>query len=250
MAQFTAVTPTITASGTTWAQLKTGGVKIVLDKMAAANAAKSNPTTQATATATGGGATGGSLAAGTYYLAYTWVDAFGETTIGTSESAQLTVSATNIPRITIPSLPTGCQCANIYITPVGGASGTEQLYATGITGTTFDLSYAAPSLQPGDAVPASNTTGWNSVASQINSLVMGGASERTLYDMSEWLSNYLRGDGMPLRAVHHGIVRRTGILKAWYTVMSEIYTLIEANAPAASVSTNGVGIPTYKWTMA
>ena len=50
-----------------------------------------------TTTATGGGSTGGSLAAGTYHVGYTFVDSVGrETTMGFSETA-FTISSGNIP---------------------------------------------------------------------------------------------------------------------------------------------------------
>ncbi len=117
---------------------------------------QANPTVAATAAATGGGATGGLLAAGTYYVYYTWVDTVsGESTVGTSASVQLTVSATNIPRVTIPALPSYAASANIYLTPVGGALGTEQLYKTGVTGLTTDLTILHPL---GAVPPAANTT--------------------------------------------------------------------------------------------
>lgn len=128
---------------------------------ASADAQVANPTTQATATATGGGASGGALPAGTYYIAYTWVNSWGETTVGTSESAQLTVGATNIPRVTIPALPTNAVSANIYLTDTGGASGTEKLYKTGVTTTTADLAlatYNGGDYDDADDPPTSNTT--------------------------------------------------------------------------------------------
>jgi hypothetical protein len=127
-----------------------------------------NPTTQLTASATGGGATGGSLAAANYFVAYTWVDADGnETTIGTSVSASLTVGATNIPRVTIPALPSGAVSANIYLSDAGGTNTAVKLYKTGVTTTTTDLILGTFLSSTGTAVvfasakdkPATNATG-------------------------------------------------------------------------------------------
>lgn len=118
---------------------------------------QSNPSTQATVAVTGGGTTGGSLAAGTYFVAYTFVDSVnaGETTVGTSESTQFTVASGNKPRVTLPALPSFAASINIYLTAAGGASGSEVLYATGVTGTTYDLVAAnGGSVTP----PAANTT--------------------------------------------------------------------------------------------
>jgi hypothetical protein len=127
-----------------------------------------NPTTQLTASATGGGASGGSLAAGDYYIAYTWVDEDGnETTIGTSVSAAVTVGATNIPRVTIPALPTGAVSANIYLSDTDGTNTAVKLYKTGVTATTADLilgtwlssAAAAVVFASAQDKPATNSTG-------------------------------------------------------------------------------------------
>ncbi len=110
---------------------------------------------QPTATPTGGGASGGLLAAGTYYIKTTFTDAAGETD-GSTESALLTVSATNIPRVTVGTIPASTTL-NLYITAANGLTNTEVLYASGITGvTTYDLSVAAPVSVV--VPPASNTT--------------------------------------------------------------------------------------------
>jgi len=128
-----------------------------------------NPTTAATVNITGGGSTGGGLAAGTYRVKYTWVTSWGETTGGTSESTTFTPAAGNIPRVTIPSLPANATGANIYLTPVGGTTNTEILYSTGITGTTADL--ALVQRTDGATVPAVNLTAGplNSVIKTFNS---------------------------------------------------------------------------------
>ncbi len=76
------------------------------------NESRSDPTVAATVNATGGGATGGSLAAGTYYVSYTWVD--GASGLETGQGASLvtfksgpTVQATGTASGTTGSLPAG-----------------------------------------------------------------------------------------------------------------------------------------------
>jgi hypothetical protein len=108
------------------------------------------PTATPTVSPTGGGPTGGNLQAGTYYVKYTYVNAIGETT-PSPESTQFTVATGNVPQVTLPALPTGVTSINLYLTPTNGASGTEVLYATSITTTTYNLS-AAVTQQP----PTSN----------------------------------------------------------------------------------------------
>lgn len=152
------VTPNVLASGKAWADLLAGGLTARVEALITSNTANSAaPTVAPTATATGGGATGGSLAAGTYYIVITETDGVGETTVS-PESLQLTVSATNIPRVTFPTLKSGNTARNIYLTAANGASGTETLYATGITAATYDLAAAAPTTGA-VSPPTANSTG-------------------------------------------------------------------------------------------
>ena len=236
MPQDTATATTISASSTTWAQLKTGGLKIVLDNLVAANTAKSDPSTQATATATGGGASGGSLAAGTYYITYSFCDAFGETLAG-GRSAQLTVGATNIPRITLPANPTGVAYKNVYLTAAGGASGTEVLYATGISGTSFDASYAAWS-DPGMTAPTANTTGAAGHTELIYSILnpQGSYFQQTI---GQIISAYLSGAPMERRDYYRRFSRYEGVLRLWVTALAEIRTLVAANPGTLAWSSTG-----------
>jgi len=239
MAQDTFVTPTIQASGTTWAQLKTGGLKLLLDKLAAANVAKANPTVAATNA--GSVATGG-LPAGTYFSCYTWVDAFGETTIGTSRSTQFTgTGLAQLLTITIPALPTGVQFANIYLTPTNGAAGTEQLYATGVTTTTCPCT-GTPKVDSQVGIPGANTTGWPNQTSDFFALANGNA-EMFLISLNEFISQMLQGAPVSEREVRLELIRRTGVLKAWYTAMNELSTLAWTNLGSVGYSTPvGIGI--------
>jgi hypothetical protein len=138
---FTAVTAA--SSGTyTGTQNLTYVATVTRGGFAGATNPAADPSVAATATATGGGATGGLLPAGTYYIQYTFVTTEGETTVGTSQSAQLTVGATNIPRVTFPALPFGVVGINLYLTDTNGAVLTERLYARHITTTTYDMAVA------------------------------------------------------------------------------------------------------------
>jgi hypothetical protein len=95
---------------------------------------------------TGGGGSGGSLQAGVYFIQYTFVGPFGETwgSAGHTGASPVTftVGAGEIPRVTLPALPTGATSIKIYLTQAGEAAGTETLYASGITTTTHDLTAA------------------------------------------------------------------------------------------------------------
>jgi hypothetical protein len=244
MPQDTFVAPQVQPSGTTWAQLKTGGVGILLSNLAAANPPKANPSTPATVSCSG---SGGLLPAGTYYAQYTFVDPFGETLAG-GESGQFTVAAGQVPTVTLPALPAGVQAINLYLTAPGGAAGTETLYATGITTTTFACSYAAPADQPSAALPASNTTGWPTAA---NVLATQALTELSLETQVEKITQLLAGAPIQRRAVFHDITRPLGVFAAWHQAFTEICTLLWANWPAATAGyvITPVGLPQYKWTL-
>src|SRR5262249_22977883 len=104
--------PSVTASGTSFAQFQAGGLSGQLERLITAAAATLAPTVAHTWNATGGGASGGLLAAGTYYSVVTESNGYGETTAG-PESSQITVASTNIPRITFQSLKSGNISRNV-----------------------------------------------------------------------------------------------------------------------------------------
>ncbi len=114
-----------------------------------------DPVTAPTVDADGGGASGGSLATGTYLVAYTLVTALGET-LRSSDSDPFIISATEIPRVTFPALPTGAVSRKLYISTDGGNTTTEQLYASGITTLTYDMTIASPGITN---PPVTNTAG-------------------------------------------------------------------------------------------
>ncbi len=118
--------------------------------------------------ATGSAAsTGGLLPAGAYYFCYTYTTPNGETTIGTSEvGSAVTVSAGNVLTVTFnDTLDTfGSVARNLYLSAAGGASLSETLYATGITGSTYVCKSAAwfNQLAPTGAAGARAIPGTNS----------------------------------------------------------------------------------------
>lgn len=242
MPQDTFVMPTIQPSGTTWAQFKTGGVGILLSNLAQANPPKASPTTAATVAVSG---TTGLLPAGTYYCQYSFVDPFGETLAG-GESAQFTVASGQVPTVTLPALPGGVQAINLYLTNPNGAAGTETLYATGITSTTFACTFVPPPDQPSESLPESNSTGWppsaNLLATQAN-------TELALESYIEKLSQILSGRPIQRRSVFRDMIRPLGIAAAWHQVWTEAVSLIWANWPSASVgyTTTPIGQARYKW---
>jgi len=101
--------------------------------------------------------TGGTVAAGTYRVAQTCVDALGGETLIAADAPVTTTTATS----TISAgPPTGCNSAagyRLYITGAGGGTGTENLYAPAAAGCTQNLqipSVAACALTSSSTVTA------------------------------------------------------------------------------------------------
>lgn len=239
MPQDTVVATAIASSGTTWAQLKSGSIKTIMDNLVAANPAKANPTTTATVVATGGGASGGSLntsgSSQNFYFSYSFVDAFGETLIG-GRSTVTAVGNTNIPRVTLPSLPTNVNSINLYVTPANAAAGTEYLYATGITSTTFDCSYALPT----DSLPNQpqvNDTGAAAHTATLYSF-FDPNGDIHLMKLIQFCTSYLQGDPMDRREHFLRSVKNEGIARCWLQLFTEFRTLMVANQGTVSVVTN------------
>lgn len=225
--------PSVTASGVTWAQLQTKGVAGHLAALLAAQpqpgTPNSAPTVAATATATGGGASGGLLAAGTYYFVVTETNGFGETTAG-PESAQLTVASTNIPRVTFQTLKSGNTARNLYVGAVNGASGGPYtLYARGITAGTYDMAVAMPTDSSAVAPPTANTTALSAKQIELIRAAYNGDFRRAIQHADDVLRDFLRGDP----------TNHASTLKHWKefhaatallnTLASEIGTLLVAN---------------------
>lgn len=229
MAQDTYVTANVRTSGASFSDLQSDGLRGLVAALVAANAAITDPTSAATVSATGGGASGGALPAGDYFVSYTWVDGAGETTAGTSECVSaFTVASGNKPRVTIPSLPSGVACANIYLTLADGASGTETLYATGVTTTTFDLLYAANSDPANVAPPTTNTTGLAKIQGLVDALFVG-QSDRVMNRLSLLLHNFLSGKPMALNDVKKLQLQYSAALRAAAKAWDDVGALIVAN---------------------
>lgn len=149
--------PSIAPSGTTFALFQAGGASGILERLIAANFTGTSAPGAPTISATGGGASGGHLAAGTYYVKITETNGIGETTA--SPEVSVTIAAGNVPQITFAALQVGNSARNVY---VGTASAAEVLYATGITAGTYNLSATIPASSYAVSVPTTNTTGLTS----------------------------------------------------------------------------------------
>lgn len=244
MAQDTYVAPSVRASSAAFSDLQAGGLQNILNLVAAANAAVANPTTAPTVAATGGGSTGGSLPAGTYYVAYSWVDGSGET-LAKESAASFTISATNIPQVTIPALPTGACSANIYLTVAGGASLSESLYATGITGTTFNMSYAGSADPLAPKLPSSNTTGAASVTSKLHKGNIADGLDLEWRRVSQLVSQYTAGTAVSQHWTRADLLKFDYALLVWHETIKEILTLMAGQARSLHYKSTAVMAQPY-----
>jgi hypothetical protein len=226
MSQSNYAPPSIQPSSTTFSQLQSGGVAVVLTNLIAANPAIANPTTAPTVSVTGGGSTGGFLPAGTYFASYTWTDGAGET-LASSESTTFTVAAGNIPTVAVPTFPTGVAGWNLYLTPTNGASGTETLYSGGNFATTFNASFAA-GVDANATPPTVNTTGMAGAAPAIRKPFEIFQS-RHWVDVSTSLSNFLSGYPVDFRGWYSQWAKYDYVASAWKQATKEIAVLVTAN---------------------
>lgn len=113
------------------------------------------------------GGTVTSLPTGSYAVVYTNVDSGGKESSRSPESAAVTLTnGTSKPRVTLPALPPGVTSRKLYLKAAGGAALSETLYATGITGTTYDL--VSASWTDGTTTQAAAAAFPNASAIQVN----------------------------------------------------------------------------------
>lgn len=199
-----------------------------------------NPHLAATVNVTGGGATGGSLPAGDYYLQFTYTNAYGETTIGSSQVGPFTVAAGNIPRVTIPFAPAG-GTTNLYLSDTDGAAGTASLYKSEVSASTYDL--ASATWEDGARTPP----GSNSTDSMLPTISIDGGADLTL-DPPIWRTVTSAGSAGQWPSLLYPIPSGTTITSGQtvtLTVASEfVDTVAGLVNPASDLAvTNGVGSP-------
>ncbi|WP_165221895.1 hypothetical protein [Aquisphaera insulae] len=233
----TYVAPVIQPSGTTFAQFQAGGYSLLIDNLIAANGAVANPTVSATVSV---GGTGGTLAAGTYQVAYSFRDAFGETLVG-GQSATFTITAGQIATVTLPAVPVGADEIWLYVSAAGNPTGPLSLYATGITATTFAMSLAAGS-DPSASVPTANTTGAASVADKIRSY-RGSSGDQVIKSYSAFLSTLLRGSAILRKEGRLAAQQWAAIFALWAQAAKEAASLVLLNPGTLAYKYLPVGHP-------
>jgi hypothetical protein len=247
--------PSLALPSLTFAQFQAAGAPGLIESFITANqGGTSNPTAAMTVTATGGGSSGGLLAAGTYYLTFCECSGYGLTLATTSESGPLVVAAGDIPEVTVfPALQTGNVSRWLFLSPAGGASGSETLYATGITASTFSLSYAAPTNGFATVVPPTvNSTPFSYFDPALNATInttlsylraaKAGRLESVWADYRQFVSDFNRGDPAPTLSVYLRLMRFSGIFALLAAVAEYSGSQVDTNPGTVRPSTVGNGI--------
>jgi len=232
----------------TFPQLQGLGLGGLIETIIANQTATVDPDTAPTAAATGGGATGGLLAAGTYYLVFTETNGLGETKIS-PESSQLTVGATNIPRVTFPALKTNNQARHLYVGAVNGASGGPyKRYASWITSTTHDMTTASPATSDAVAPPSVNGTAPDARAIGLLRKAKRGDYQGVVTILHDVMTAFHRGAAVDYQKVFLDLQRAQWALKvierscttlgeSWRANPGTISTTIDVNGQARTVRT-------------
>jgi hypothetical protein len=238
--------PNITPSGTTFALFQAGGATGILERLIAANLFGTTAPGAPTVSATGGGSTGGNLAAGTYYIKVTEINGIGETTA--SPEVSVAIAAGNIPQVTFAALHAGNTARNVY---VGSASGAEVLYATGVTAGTFNLSAAISTSSYAVPVPMVNTTGLTStnaasgeVANQKLAALRAcekGRLQGVWDNLAGMLSQFNRGEPVLFNSVVTKLRDAHTVFAVLAQVCAEAGNLVDANPGRFTNATTGIG---------
>jgi hypothetical protein len=233
--------PSITASGASFAQMQAGGPSGHLELLIGKFAATTDPPTAATWTATGGGSTGGALAAGTYYGVITETNGIGESK-PSSEQTQITVAAGNKPRITFQSLQSGNTARNVYLGAVNGLTGGPYfLYATGITAATYDLVNAVPTNSFSVNPPTANSTGLTTFKYQLLRACKQGRLQDAYSFLCQVVDDFNTGQPSTFPLVISKLRDAHLAFLTLATLCNEIGTLIDANAGTLGTTATGIG---------
>lgn len=238
--------PTIVPSGATFALFQAGGASGILERLIAANLSGTAGPNAPTLSATGGGTTGGNLAAGTYYVRVTESNGIGETTA--SVEVSVTISAGNIPQVTFAALQPGNTARNVY---VGTASGAETLYASGVATSTYNLSAAQPTNSYAVPVPTVNTTGLTDTNSttgvvgnkRLSNLraVEKGRLQNVWDNLVQVVGDFNRGEPVTFNNIVTKLRDAHTTFSALAELCGEIGTLVDANPGHFTAVTTGIG---------
>ena len=239
--------PSITPSGTTFAQFQAGGASGQLERLIAANFARDRGPGRADASPRRAAARAAATSPQAPITSRSRrPTAIGETTASTEVS--VTIAAGNIPQVTFAALQAGNIARNVY---VGTASGAEALYASGITAGTYNLSAPIPTNSYAVPVPTVNTTGLISVNAATGvvgnqKLVALRACEKgrlqgVWNNLAQLIDQFNRGEPVAFNNLTSKLRDAHTVFAMLTQLCSEMGTLIDANPGHFTNVTTGIG---------
>jgi hypothetical protein len=188
-----------------------------------------------------GGATNTEVRAFTGITGATYTITATPTTSATPPPASNTTT-TNILKITaFPALQPGNIARNIYLSPTGGGSGSEVLYAREVTASTFTFNLVPPASNYAGAPPSANTTGYTAVDYQLLRAAKDGNLEDVYRRLRQIVYDFNRGSP----AVHANCLLNFKRVHNAFVILaqlcSEMGTLIEANPGHIKFAQTGIG---------
>jgi hypothetical protein len=183
-----------------------------------------DPTVAPTVTAITDADTTTVLDAGTYYVAYKWINANGETAYSPESTAVTVDGATQAIQVDLPAFPSNVTEAHIYIGTVAGSTKYNQYYARTTTTTAYvdepyDTSWiGADSNDSGTTVYGATVKIWNASTSAWGDTVTGTASspETLTKTLTANLGDYITNDQKMYVLAHATYPSNSGIVSTTY----------------------------------
>ncbi|MGO9920962.1 MAG: hypothetical protein ACLQIB_40525 [Isosphaeraceae bacterium] len=240
--------PSITASGTTFAQFQAGGASGHLELLIAQQplTPTAAPSSAPTTAASGSGHT---LPAATdYYVVCTETNGFGETTASPVSSGTGITLGQELT-VTYPTLQTGNTARNLYIST--SSTGPFLLCATGVTTATTVLTAPAPTNSYAVQPPTVNTAGLTFVDANGNTRkrmiemirsCKTGNLEEPFRNLRSVIEEFNAGRPAPFGATIRRLQECHATFAMLDTLCKEMGTLIDANAGTLYVESVGPGL--------
>lgn len=163
-----------------------------------------NPTVAPTL---GTATTGGTVAAGTYTIAYSWNNQAGETQIG--PTAQVTTTGTTSTiTVTVPALPTNATGWNLYIAAVGTTTPLYKQSGSPFAGTS--TTRTTPPTTTGSTAPASNTAIANNGTFSIDGMQVEYATFANVNVPASYATSFTNGQ-------MNGTVGSGNVVTSWFS---------------------------------
>ncbi len=189
----------------------------------------------------GGGGSGNELLAFTGIIAATYTITAAPS-VSTTTPPVSNTTTTTVPKITaFPPLQTENIARNIYLTPVGGSSGSEVLYNREQTASTFVFAAAQPTNSYPVPLPATNTTGFAPLDIQMVRSVKDGNLEDVYRRLRQVVYEFNYGSPL-MHAQSIALLKRVHLVFATLAQLgAEIGALVDANPGHLSGTRNGIG---------